>query len=210
MDYFRSDAIAEDIWYPTIKATALRMNSLYSFYYVNLITPLFLGVIPLLSLLILNFAIYRKIKLPSELIRHHQHRMSKRKLRKEIDLARILVWIVTTFIVCHSVRLFLDIHEIAVIDQVRNCPPSQMFPPWILILLSISKLLIIVNSSVNMVIYCCLNEKFRRRFGIYRKSVFRNFSSRNSIHNDTEIRLHNNVNNNIEMRTTRSAKKAYI
>ena len=154
------------------------MDEYYSFYYVNLITPLFLGVIPLASLLCLNFAIYRKIKFPPELIRHHQHRMSKRKLTKEIDLARILFWIVTTFIICHSVRLFLDIHEIAVIDQVRECPPSQMFPPWIFILLSISKLLIVVNSSVNMVIYCCLNAKFRRRFGIHKKNISTTHSAR--------------------------------
>merc|ERR1712150_123104 len=147
------DMIQDDVWYPTIKATALRTSPSYSFYYVNILTPLSLGVVPLLLLLFLNFAIYRKINLPSELIRHHQHRMSKRRLTKEIDLARILVWIVTIFIVCHSLRLFLDIHEIAVIDQVRECPPSQMFPPWIFILLSISKLLIVVNSSANMIIY---------------------------------------------------------
>lgn len=202
--------IPEEVWYPTIKATALRMSPSYSFYYVNILTPLFLGVVPLLLLLFLNVAIYRKIKLPSELIRRHQHRMSKRKLTKEISLARILVWIVTAFIVCHSLRLFLDIHEIAVIDQVRECPPSQMFPPWILILLSISKLLVVVNSSANMIIYCCLNEKFRRRFGIYKKNALTNLSTRRSTQNITETNVNGNLHNDIEMRSTRTAKKAYI
>ena len=186
------------------------MDEYYSFYYVNLITPLFLGVIPLTSLLCLNFAIYHKIKFPSELIRHHQHRLSKRKLTKEIDLARILVWIVTTFIICHSVRLFLDIHEIAVIDQVRECPPSQMFPPWIFILLSISKLLIVVNSSINMIIYCCLNARFRRRFGINKKYLSTNLSARISSPHKRQTEPNGNINNEIELRTTRSAKKAYI
>ena len=202
--------IQDDVWYPTIKATALRMSPSYSFYYVNILTPLSLGVVPLLLLLFLNFAIYRKIKLPSELIRHHQHRMSKRKLTKEIDLARILVWIVTIFIVCHSLRLFLDIHEIAVIDQVRECPPSQMFPPWIFILLSISKLLIVVNSSANMIIYCCLNAKFRRCFGSYKKNVLTNFSTQRLTQNNTETNVNGNLHNDIEMRSTRTAKKAYI
>ena len=185
----------------------MRMSSSYSFYYVNLITPLCLGVIPLSSLLFFNCAIYRIIKLPSELI--HQH-VSKRRLTREIDLARILVWIVIIFMVCHSVRLFLDVHEISVIDQVQTCRPTERFPPWIFILLSISKLLIVVNSSINMIIYCCLNARFRKRFVAYKKNVLNNcqsiFNSRTSTDNiDT-----NNPSNVIEMRSTRSTRKVYI
>ena len=185
----------------------MRMNPSYSFYYVNLITPLCLGVIPLGSLLFFNCAIYRIIKLPSELIHHHA---SKRRLTREIDLARILVWIVITFIVCHSVRLFLDIHEISVIDQVQTCPPSEKFPPWIFILLSISKLLIVVNSSINMIIYCCLNARFRKRFVAYKKNALKNFQSIFNSQTSADNVEINNPSNVIEMRPTRSTRKVYI
>ena len=37
-----------------------------------------------------------------------------------------------------------------------------LFPLWVVILENISHVMLSINSSVNIIIYCCLNAKFRR------------------------------------------------
>ena len=204
---FSLDTVQDTSWYPKLQATALRSDPTYSFWYVNLATPLLLGAIPLGSLLFFNCAIYQKVKLPSEIFHHHH--VSKRRLAQEISLAKILIGIVTTFILCHSVRLFLDIHEIFIIKEVAKCwsVGKSGVPPWILVLVSISKLMVVINSSVNMVIYCCLNAKFRRSILSCKNNVFRYLSSFYTSENNTK---RHTTSNSVEMGPTRSARQQYI
>ena len=40
-------------------------------------------------------------------------------------------------------------------------------PKWKLFMTEISNLMLVINSSVNMIIYCCLNSSFRKNMFIW-------------------------------------------
>ena len=199
------------VWHPRIAPTTLRKSQLYSFYYVNILTPAFLGLLPFGALIVFNCAIYHKIKLPAELIPDHR-KINKRRLEKEINLARILVWIVSTFILCHGIRLFIDIHEMSVIDKIQNCSRPSNVPPWIRVLLCISKLMVVINSSINMIIYCCLSPRFRKLITPFRRKGLRNYFKTVSENNknNTETTKCEDTVNVIELQSMRTARKVYI
>ena len=63
-------------------------------------------------------------------------------------------------------RILLDINEAATIRQARLCSDAgkNEFPLWSLLCLSVAHFLLVVNSSINVVIYCLLGSKFRGEF----------------------------------------------
>ena len=148
----------------------MRANEYYSLYYVNLATLLILGIIPLSLLVFFNYMIYQQIKSPPPLL---EDQARARRLNQERDLARILIAIVTTFILCHLLRLFLNIHETVIIKEVEACFSAKQngIPPWVLIVDSVSSLMVVINSSVNMVIYCAYKPTVRRQITSYKTQM---------------------------------------
>ena len=60
-------------------------------------------------------------------------------------------------------RIFLDIHELESLEEYRdhmerNCLPV---PLWTMVAGSVSQVMLVLNSSVNFAIYCCLSKEFR-------------------------------------------------
>ena len=199
------------VWHPSIATTTLRKSQTYSFYYVTILTPVFLGILPFGALIVFNCAIYHKIKLPAELIPEHR-KVNKRRLEKEINLARILVWIVSTFILCHGIRLFIDIHEMSVIDKIQNCSRPSKVPPWLRVLLCISKLMVVINSSINMIIYCCLSPRFRKLITPFKRKALRSYFTTGTVNarNETETTKCEGTVNVHELQSMRTARKVYI
>ena len=102
-------------------------------------------------------------------------------------MAVIFMGFILVFLICHSPRLFLNIHELATIryvvgflrplsllhiphhhlpHQSRHAMECQdagqnPFPLWSQIAISLSHVLLAVNSSTNIFIYCFLSSKFR-------------------------------------------------
>ena len=72
---------------------------------------LVLGIIPFLTICFLNYKIYLII---------NQRRRSGRR-QKEDNLSFILMAIVASFLVCNSPRIFLNMHEITVIQEISDC-----------------------------------------------------------------------------------------
>ena len=102
------------------------------------------------------------MKLPPSLDQLNQSGVSRSN--QETDLARVLIGIVITFIFCHSLRIILNfIDMITAQEECWNVPGKHVIPSWAEIAVSFNKLMLIVNSSANMIIYFCLNAAFRRQ-----------------------------------------------
>lgn len=90
-------------------------------------------------------------------------RNTSSRRRAEDNLAVVFMAIILIFLVCHTPRILLDIRELATVHLASYCNKAGRyeFRMWSLILLNVSHFLLVVNSSVNMVVYCLLGSKFR-------------------------------------------------
>ena len=77
----------------------------------------------------------------------------------EDKLAIIMIWIVIVFIVCHFPGIILTFHDTLEITNIVACWKKGYFasPPWMYELLVINDVLLVLNSSVNSVIYFMLS-----------------------------------------------------
>ena len=78
---------------------------------MTLIRFLVLGIFPFLTICFLNYKIYLIV---------NQRRRSGRR-QKEDNLSFILMAIVASFLLCNSPRIFLNMHEITVIQEIYEC-----------------------------------------------------------------------------------------
>ena len=70
--------------------------------------------------------------------------------RRNRSITLVLVGIIVLFLVCHTGEVAVTIYELYdVLDGERG-----EFPDWASTLLQINHLLIVMNSSLNFVIYC--------------------------------------------------------
>ena len=166
--FFSNDtATNEKVLEPFLKPTDLRRNPYYSIYYINPATLTVTGIIPLGLLAYWNSIIYQKIKSSSRWHAQHSIRRSIRRTngqRQESEFAKVLIGIVITFICSHSLRVILNFHEAIGTKHTLECFENGKdgVPFWILMTGELNKLLLVTNSSVNIIIYGCLNSKFRK------------------------------------------------
>ncbi|XP_053374230.1 probable G-protein coupled receptor B0563.6 [Mercenaria mercenaria] len=146
------------LYYP--HGTAFRES--IQFYRISWAHALIITFIPISILLITNFILIHALrKAGKERIGLHSNR--DEEIRKDqTRLTRTLVAIVIVFIVCTFPSAFVE-DPIAYslfggdrtwIDYLKS-PANQMF-------IYISNLLVFLNSSLNFVLYCSLNRKFRQ------------------------------------------------
>ena len=139
-----------------MEVTELRMNTMYVTWYHNWARLMVLGIFPLLVICILNYKIYVVIS--------QRRRFHRRK--QDDNLSIILMIIILSFVLCNLLRVFLNMHEITVIEEIHICRNSILggFPIWIIILGFVSHILLVINSSINLVIYCMFGKIFRQVF----------------------------------------------
>ena len=130
--------------------TELRSNPLYVTYYINYGKLFITGIVPFLGLFFCNIMVFRQMK---QLTRF----LDQSKSKKEYELARVLVVIVLVFIICHIPRLGLNLDESINSENYCHYEPSL----WMISCLVINKMFLAINSSTNVLIYGCLNKKFR-------------------------------------------------
>ena len=60
-------------------------------------------------------------------------------------------------------RITLDVHEFIALEEYHDRREKNCLevPIWALVAGSISNVLLVLNSSVNFVIYCCMAKEFR-------------------------------------------------
>ena len=96
-------------------------------------------------------------------LRHVQSINEKRRYFED-NLAAIFMGFVFVFLICHMPRLFLNIHELIVMKGAMECQyhRQEPFSMWSLILINVSHLLLVLNSSTNILVYCFMSSKFRK------------------------------------------------
>jgi hypothetical protein len=89
--------------------------------------------------------------------------------RREKSTA-LVVSIVLIFVLCHVCRLVVQMVEISVSDYVteehyRHCHKQgrHHVPVALRLLLVVNHICVVVNSSVNFVVYCLVGKEFRER-----------------------------------------------
>ena len=96
-------------------------------------------------------------------LRHVQSVNEKRRYFED-NLAAIFMGFVFVFLICHMPRLFLNIHELIVMEGAMRCQmyDHEPFSMWSLILINVSHFLLVLNSSTNILVYCFMSSKFRK------------------------------------------------
>ena len=58
-------------------------------------------------------------------------------------------------------RVLLNLHEVFTLSAMTACKDLFCPPVWYMICIKLNHLLLVVNSSVNIFIYCVMGDKFR-------------------------------------------------
>ena len=167
--------------------TILGKNEDYLKYYMFLTRLIISGFIPIISLTYFNIEIFRAIKKNNRLRRRltlsqplsrllsvqsagcesldsgfsnitnsisTASSIASRKRQEEDNLAMVFVVMVAAFLFCNSLKFGLNFYD-GIVGKVR-------VKEWYRIVSSFSNLLVLINSSMNMIIYCIMNLKFRK------------------------------------------------
>ena len=128
------------------EVTLLRSHPTYFLVYYLLINLLTMTLIPLVLLTVLNIFILRIITQITQ---------------KPSDTATttLLFSIVIVFLICHSPKVVLNIYEGTRIFEDTS---TWIWPVWAEIVTNCSHLLLVINSSINIVIFMARDHKFRQ------------------------------------------------
>lgn len=147
--------------------TALRLDVNYVLWYSNVARLLVTGIFPFGALTYLNFRIYTVIKRRRRMTNRPRAAPSAAQKAEEARQAIVLLVIVVLFLICHTLRIILNIHGLFSLKIVRESLKngcSGVVQTWTLIGTSISHIMLTINSSVNFIIYCFMCTTFRRIF----------------------------------------------
>ena len=111
---------------------------------------------------------------PQPSVMSHGSSSTTRYIRKRREKSTvILVSIVLIFLLCHTYRLILRVWEISnpgsmTAETFRECSRRGLYniPMAFILFVSAHHLLLVINSSVNFIIYCCVGREFRSQ--VYR------------------------------------------
>ena len=153
--------------YPLIPSK-LRMDHYYVLWYLNISNLVFTAIIPLSILMYLNYRIYSSLNqfIQRQPSTNTAHPTSSRGRVKTSDVKKtfILFSIVVIFVVCHSLRIVLNIDEFLNLtrfkeEQEKGCEGVKF---WAQIAFSLSQLLLLLNSSANFFIYVFFDQEFQQ------------------------------------------------
>jgi hypothetical protein len=161
-----------------LEYTQLRLNKHFILWYVNACNSVLTGGIPFLCLLIFNRKIITKIRQLSKeseilvttgtiSLRNGDQR--KNQKLEERRRAVVMFVIVIAFLFLHSLRSILNIEEIVMYeekektlkrakDMGKMCRGMQF---WYLMAIDYSHLLLVLNASINFLLYGLFGKQFR-------------------------------------------------
>ena len=94
--------------------------------------------------------------------RYTHHKATNRAVSGELNLATVLICIVVVFIICHVPRIILNCAELFMLDTILSCPDTFIPPNWNLCLASVNHALLIINASINFIIYTSVGDNFKK------------------------------------------------
>jgi len=108
----------------------------------------------------------------------HAHSNGNTQPANDLNLAPVLFGVVIVFAICHSLRVFINIYDFSVVDEIISCEKKgvgRVPPAWIGCSIYVSQLLLMVNSSVNFLVYCVAGSKFRSILYQQLSTLFKKF-----------------------------------
>ena len=129
----------------------LAQNKAYNIIYANGAYFVVMLLFPLMMLSYLN----RQLIVALQEMKQRRARLGNTESRSEEDITRMLVTVVVVFFVCQTPGLITQILARTLPDAYKYCPATFWYYE------RISDLLIVLNSSVNFIIYCFCNKRFR-------------------------------------------------
>ena len=137
-------------------------------------------LLPMIILAVLNRSIYKTVIKFSKI----QNQSTSKNTSGDLNMAGLLLSIVMVFVCCHSTKLVLNVFEGVQIIRDQNV---MYWPQWAENLSYFNHLLLVINSSINILIYTAKDAKFRNTLiSIFRcKKKERTMAdiSLNNIHN---------------------------
>ena len=153
----------------------LRSNDIYVLFYMNIANMVVTGIIPVLVLGFFNFFVIRgmwKFQGKRSLRRQESlHRDENKESQEDKELKNqrnqtiILLSIVIIFLVCHSLRIILNFHDLVTHKNMFQSSENDCrhgHPYWVNIAHPISETFLKLNSVANFFIYCTFNNRFRK------------------------------------------------
>ena len=201
-----------------ILPSKLRTDHHYVLWYMNISNLVLTAFIPVVSLLYLSCKIYLSLnkfirrqpscrqtglRQPLESIGSYQ-----RQQRLDEKKIFILFSLVTVFVICHSLRIILNVDEFLNLPQFvkelqKGCK-NQKF--WDRILIPLNQLFLIINASAHFFIYVFFDHGFQqvlRRLYVIKSERHSNKTTKSTIGNHTrsqnEPPKNNNETENIEL-----------
>ena len=137
---------------PDMRYEIIRHPQLYQILYRNVMYMIFLLALPLLILTVLNTRLISALKA----LRRKRAEMQSLRQQQDNNVTFVLVVVIIVFTVCQTPALLNQIFWNALSDSQRNCGGFQFY------FSRISNTLVILNSSVNFVIYFLFNTRFKQ------------------------------------------------
>ena len=147
---------SEDI---TLQATPseIRLNLYYHMFVIGILNLVLLGVYPFVSFLYYGYHIINTL--------NHKTTFTEsppKQRRRSNKIYRTLFTIIFTFIILHSLRIATNIGELIVLltkDKTSNhdLQDELVIPNWLQIIATLGEICMVVNASVNYVVYHYLN-----------------------------------------------------
>ena len=139
--------------------------------YILIVNFILMSLIPFLMLTSLNFSLFRTIHRSG---RSCQGQRSGVRQRRDQGIAAMLILVVLVFGLCNVIRIVINVYEV----RGRHYNPHGEqhllqvalviqglgdgdWPDWCSQLSHVSNILLVLNSSVNIVIYCWKDPSFR-------------------------------------------------
>jgi len=129
--------------------TALRQNDQYIRDYTLISATVLIVLLPMMIMMVSSILIYRTMEANASIsVFSDAQEQARRRRNRSITL--MLFGIIFLFLLCHVGEVFISFYElINVIYGERSA-----FPAWARMTVTINHLLVVMNSSLNFVIYC--------------------------------------------------------
>ena len=192
-DQIISSNVSTKLLTPMLGYSALGRHPYYLKYYRNIVRLIVSGIIPFVLLIFFNITIYKAIRknvtrrrtfstagisaqqrltsmtqtgrnsICNSSIRTGTRLVAPPKRKDDENLSMVFVVIVTAFLFCHSLKFVLNFYD-GFFGKVGATSWSRIAGYF-------SNFLVVLNSSINTIIYCIMNTKFRNHFLRAMKSV---------------------------------------
>ena len=99
---------------------------------------------------------------------------SEVRRNQENEAAKVLIGIVAVFIICHTLRVTIDVYEMINIEKIISCHRigRHGVHSWVVMLNEFSSAMVTLNSSVNMIIYGLIKPNIRQHIFRFKRNIY--------------------------------------